>query len=50
MSDKLCLKGSVSLFCGDLEQQGVVEISTLQTSKIMEDEPHMVMSCKRTHD
>lgn len=34
MSDKSCLKGSVSLYCGDLEPQGVVEISTLQTSKL----------------
>lgn len=39
MSDKLCLKESASLCCGDVEPQGVVEIPTLQSSKIMEDEP-----------
>lgn len=50
MSEKLCLKGSASLCCGDLEPQGVVEISTLQSSEIVEDEPHLVMPCKRTND
>lgn len=50
MSDKLCLRGSVSLCFGDLEPQGAVEMSTLQTSKIREDEPHLVMPCTRTHD
>lgn len=49
MSDKVCLKGSFSLCCGDLGLLGLVETSTLQTSKIRWDESHFVMLWK-THE
>lgn len=50
MSDKLYLKGSVSVCCGDLGLTRLVEISTLQTSKIRWDESNLVMLYTRTHD